>query len=396
MKIDLFTVLILFFIWTILAILARLFNLEKYGIEVYPLLIIMKSKERLKKKLYKFIEKHPKMVKIYSLLTTKLMLLLIIFSYIFLGINGYLLLANKLGVSEIVLGRFEILIPMYLNLMQLISLAIAIFLAIFPHEICHALIGLKNDMKIEEIALFSFLGLFSGGYVEFDKSEFSIEKENIPQNENKVKKEEKALIIEKLKKIKEVSAAGLGINLIILLLFIFFLLLLPTITNILYIQKGVYVVDVINGSPAEKHGIKPGMIIYAINGTKVHNVTEFIEMMRKYNNSLIILSTSDGDIAILVPSDGKIGVIISDYYAPRYKFLPNYQDMVYLITLIASIQLAVIILNAIPMFVSDGSYFLKALILEKAKSFEKAELINFILNMLGISLFILNLILSFI
>ncbi len=62
--------------------------------------------------------------------------------------------------------------------------------------------------------------------------------------------------------------------------------------------EGIYIVDVTDGSPAEKAGIQKGYIITGINGTKISNTTELQEQLAK------ISAGSTGTITVQIGNNG--------------------------------------------------------------------------------------------
>lgn len=71
---------------------------------------------------------------------------------------------------------------------------------------------------------------------------------------------------------------------------------IPYLNSKLNLESGVYVVEVIKNSPAEKAGIKKGDIIQKIDGNTLNKMSE----LRKY----IYTKTSGDEVTLLVQRSG--------------------------------------------------------------------------------------------
>jgi regulator of sigma E protease len=85
-----------------------------------------------------------------------------------------------------------------------------------------------------------------------------------------------------------------------------------------------YVVEVINGSPAETAGLLSGDIILSINGENLASSSEFIEIVSKSAgvqlNSRIVRGSDTLDLAVIPGSDGKIGISINDIFEGKSEY----------------------------------------------------------------------------
>ena len=151
--------------------------------------------------------------------------------------------------------------------------------------------------------------------------------------------------------------------------------------------QGVVVLEVLNGSPADKAGIQVGDVIMAINGVRIHDAYSFLQFMRRAPaNSTLIVSLLRGDVVVrssfhpLNASRAFLGVRTFDYYPPRawasvlthmfpwhlYNFLSWFE--------ILSVSAALI--NMLPIPVLDGNRFFEALFQVPSLQRRKIFLLN--------------------
>lgn len=76
---------------------------------------------------------------------------------------------------------------------------------------------------------------------------------------------------------------------------------IPYLNSKLNLESGIYVVEVIKDSPAEKAGIKKGDIIQKIDGIKLNKMSE----LRKY----IYTKTPGEEVTLLVQRSGIISPV---------------------------------------------------------------------------------------
>ncbi len=85
-----------------------------------------------------------------------------------------------------------------------------------------------------------------------------------------------------------------------------------------------YIQDVMKNSPAEEAGIKPGDIFLSIDGIKVQDreqVVQIISSNKERNLEIVILRNNDTIKTIVNPGiEGKIGIAISDVYTGEFEY----------------------------------------------------------------------------
>jgi len=228
-----------------------------------------------------------------------------------------------------------------------IYIGIALGIAALFHELSHAIVARSVGVKVKDAGLAFFL-FIPAAFVEPDDEEL----EKAP-----VKK--KALIY----------SAGVGANVILGLLFLGL-----TLTII----SGVAIVGVTPGSPADKSGLKPGMIILSVNGTEIKSTGDLEKVLQQLgatdpnkNVTLLFKVKYKGDIKNIIVerpanktagpcSRAKIGIYINTVYKPI-------QELGILSFLLFIINISLAVVNAAPLIIplpggsilSDGAYVLR-------------------------------------
>lgn len=85
-----------------------------------------------------------------------------------------------------------------------------------------------------------------------------------------------------------------------------------------------YIQDVMKNSPAEEAGIKPGDIFISIDGIKVHDrqqVVDIISSNKEKNLEIIYLRNDDTLKTVVNPGiEGKIGIAVTDAYTGEFEY----------------------------------------------------------------------------
>ena len=390
--------IILFTMWTIASLLAKVFKLEERGIIVYPLVVIIKSKT------FKgFIEKESlrrgKFWSNYGRISPIIAIFLILIAVMYFIFNIYYLLQRTIiFTAGVPVGSPLVpIIPFItvdIDIMLYLLLASAI--AIIPHEVAHGVIAVRNGIELKSAGFFIILGAIFGGFVEIPEDYYEKLLEEDVEDDIQIKR---------IKALKKVLAAGLLANAIL------FLILAPIVYNYnlivspFYKENGILIIKVEENSPAENAGLKSGIVIVSINNTAVHNYSQFKAIIEssKPGDTLVFETLSGEKYYVTVgsrsdnPDEPWIGVWIVNYYKSKIPFLPDmsYYTLFSFLYFAYLLQLIVIILNALPLFVTDGARLILVILKEKMKNQDMANALYYIINSSCVILILLNFVISF-
>ncbi len=234
------------------------------------------------------------------------------------GMCGYILFLLGLSARDILLSYalgyrpppgVGLLIPgmsvggMHIPLIEGI---IGLFVALFVHEVAHGVVAVREGVRVKDAGILTLLFLPIGAYVEPDERVFA-----------RASKEQKLRIL----------SAGPAANFIIATIILVTLPLLAPFGELAAAQEcqqgiGVKVLSVPQvleiGEkviPSAAYGkLKPGDIIFQVNGEDVHCAAEFLntmERLREENVERIVLGVQrDGNILYISiePVNGYIGI----------------------------------------------------------------------------------------
>lgn len=273
------------------------------------------------------------------------------------------------------LFQFQDLIPYFL---------IAICIAAVVHEFMHAFIALKEGVNIRSwgVGLLFFIPL---AFVELDDNKFNSSSTKTKLN---------------------IVTAGIFGNAIVALIS---LSLLITINNVIPIFFGtpssaieINSIDcsICNTSlcPAKIFGLRSNTIIMSINNITIKSVNEVVRILQNseigsnitlnicdYSGScsLVVLTLNahkkeNKSIPCIGISFNSVPVFISNNVPRRIIWLEN---LMFLISIITIINFSLFVINAIPLFITDGSLFLRYLsekipILNKIVSIKAIDILN--------------------
>ncbi|MET1101218.1 MAG: site-2 protease family protein [Pyrodictiaceae archaeon] len=242
-------------------------------------------------------------------------------------------------------------------------------IAIIVHELSHALAAKAEKLPINSVGLVVFLALIPGAFVEIS---------------------EEALRSTRLISRLRVYSAGVAANLI-LALAILVLALNPLMAS------GVYaaIIDVEPNSTAERAGIIPGSLILGINGSAIHGINDVTRILGNVSKrtTFIITLYRDGEhysVTVTKEPNKKIGILIvdvpkalTDVVDPITAYIIH---QVLLLTFMINYALAVI--NAAPLFITDGAKALDSLL--EAKWGKKGKEASRAIQLLTLFLLLLN------
>ena len=389
LQIILFAIMGLF----LLTVLGNILNLDKYGIQFFPLGLIVKT-EFFNKILEKMGEKGKRFWKwMYNIGKILAGLIFLGFLCYFL-VNPFLLLFN----SPAGLG-IQLLIPgVTMDFKTALLFILPFFLVIIPHEIAHAVMAKREGLKLKASGIFILLILF-GAFVEIAKESM-----------------EKATSKSKIK----VWMNGSAVNAVFGLVFLSIFLLSPHIISIGYnAPNGVLITNIYDNSPAEDSGLTKGDIIQQItainetaqptNVTLIKNVDDYYAFFTSnLNVSKLVISLLDGREIEAVPTNINpntntssttqlyLGINIYNYLPPKGNRLSVWFPYYWNIEITYTLNLCVmaVFLNLLPLGITDGDKIINEYCEIKEVEERKKKTIMRSLRLFSLLLIIINLVLS--
>jgi len=267
----------------------------------------------------------------------------------------YTMISNIMGKIGLISRGVEVqlLIPgVNITGEQLIYFIVAIAIAAFIHEVMHASVAFSHSIGVKSIG-FAIVVVLPIAFTEVDEDRFSY-----ASTKSKI----------------AVLAAGPTSNYLVALIA---LLLLGNIVG----QYGIVVLDVIPGSLAESYGIKPGDILVAMDGKPLTR-----SLLAKYLNNntypginFTLTVVSDKTVRQVTVSKPwnvtRLGIAFAnkpvDYLIEAFG-LRVALTIQFLVTWIYVVNLGLAVINAAPIFVSDGG----RIFYELLKNKKIAHLVN--------------------
>lgn len=247
-------------------------ELEKRGIEILPIGIIIRT-ERGIEKIKKLAIRFSGALKIITNTGIFLSPLIIVILFITLGAYAFTIAKApaeaKPGLSPVIPGveipGSPIFVPLWPGIIAIVSVVVV-------HEFMHALLAVVEDVRISSFGIFTIAFLPIGAFVEPDEDELA-----------------KKSLMSRLR-VYIAGSAGNFIAAIALLLFLLFIF-----NPIVFTKTDVKIMEIAKNSPAEKAGFKVGEIIISVNGIKINSAEEFLKVISQHKpGEEIIIETNKG------------------------------------------------------------------------------------------------------
>lgn len=283
-----------------------------------------------------------------------------------------------------------------ISLSELPFLLLALAIAIVVHEGCHALAAIVDDVPLKSWG-FALLLFIPAAFVEPSEEEFSKQKLSVKAR---------------------VYSAGPSAN--VVAAFTALAILVLTIPLIYSIEYGIVVLDVVEGGPAYRAGVKPNMTIIEVNGEPIGGELQYYNVLfnpQSIFNPLVEaireLEGREGEIELKVKvwnntgyqllelkvhklaNESKIGVIIYPQVTMKSKYpLFSQLEPYYLKSMmwIFLVNLGLALINATPIIVTDGGRLLTE-VMEKLFG-EAGKSASLIVQSLIVVVLILNILAS--
>lgn len=382
---DTYLILIaLFLFWITIFTLAKYLKLEKHGLEVYPFLLMYKTK-RFNNLISRIAQKSPKTWKAASTLGVAL-------SYAALG-YGILILLQNLINAFVQPQRSSPLVPIIPGITitgtSVVYVLIAIVITLVTHELAHGIAAIAEGLPIRSAGLLFFIAI-PGGFVEPD---------------------EKAMKKSSSRTRFRILSAGSATN------FATALLTLMLITNFALVISpwygppvGAMITQVTPYSPAY-FTLPSSTVIFAINGTPIFSdigLSLYLSNIKPFET--LVLDTSIGRITLITsinpqnPLRGYIGISTRPFYLPYpsvWWLGASFQNHLYLtLQWIYIVTFSVAIINMLPIYAFDGDQLLQEIMRNTVskekklkigkKSFSKRKTLINIARIAALSLLVAN------
>ncbi len=375
--------------WVAIIGTAKALRLEKRGFEIKPFMLTYKN-HSVSSTLDRIVSINRDAVSIFSNVSIVAGAVMMALAIWFLLNN----LINYFNASE-QFSEVTLLIPgvTIRSIPNLVYFLLAAPIVLVIHEVAHGIVARLEKIKVKSGGFAIIIALIAG-FVEPDEEEF-----------NRARRVSKVRVI----------AAGSTSNILFSFIIVGLLLfnpsfgniletLSPTIRSIFYNDPiGVPVVSVIEGSGAEKAGIKAGDIIVGINDIQIRTPQDLARVKLTPGEQVNVKILRDGeakDMQVIIgsasddPNRGLIGIIrdMFPYMPPKVPFWIPWPQEVYMFLLwLWMLSFFIGIFNMLPMLPLDGEKYITSLV-EKRVSDRKFKAIRIGINTLGFSLLIANIV----
>ncbi len=340
---------------------------DRKNLEVKYILIIRRSKKGLE--IFDKIAKNSKFWKILGNIGILASLYLMIFGLVNLIAISKAIIEGKITgpTGGIVLPSptsYTIFGPGYIAIPFWIWITI-VPIVIIPHEIFHGIMCRIERVKVKSFGFLLF-GIFPGAFVEPD--------------DNQIKK---LKFFGKLR----IFTAGSFVNFLVAMVLFVPFLNVGLIQNFIwpaFVEKGIYITEINKTSPAYLSGIPSNSTLTHINGKEVEiTYSDFLvgnyihKYLDKSNLTKELVLTVNGQNYTVRPDEIKLGNITRPYLGIKSKLVVKtdekffFEFFIPLLTWMWIINLAVAIVNILPIYPLDGGHVFKMFAEKITKKYQK-------------------------
>jgi membrane-associated protease RseP (regulator of RpoE activity) len=386
---DNISIIALLIAWVAIIGTAKALRLEKRGFEIKPFMLMYKN-HGVSSTLDKIVSINRGAVSIFSNVSVVAGAAMMVFAVWFLVNN----LINYFHANE-QFSEVTLLIPgvTIRSVPNLVYFLLAAPIVLVIHEVAHGIVARLEKIKVKSGGFAIIIALIAG-FVEPDEEEFN-----------------RARRISKIRVIAAGSTSNMLFSFIIVGLLLFnpsfgniLEALSPTLRGLFYNDPiGVPIVSVIEGSGAEKAGIKAGDIIVGINDTQIRTPQDLAKVKLTPGEQVNVKVLRDGELINLQvtigraeddPNRGLIGIVrdMFPYMPPKVNFwIPWPQEVFMFLLWLWMLSFFIGIFNMLPMLPLDGEKYISSLV-ENKVSDGKFKVIRIGVNVFGFSLLIANIV----
>jgi membrane-associated protease RseP (regulator of RpoE activity) len=386
---DNISIIALLIAWVAIIGTAKALRLEKRGFEIKPFMLMYKN-HGVSSTLDKIVSINRGAVSIFSNVSVVAGAAMMVFAVWFLVNN----LINYFHANE-QFSEVTLLIPgvTIRSVPNLVYFLLAAPIVLVIHEVAHGIVARLEKIKVKSGGFAIIIALIAG-FIEPDEEEFN-----------------RARRISKIRVIAAGSTSNMLFSFIIVGLLLFnpsfgniLEALSPTVRGLFYNDPiGVPIVSVIEGSGAEKAGIKAGDIIVGINDTQIRTPQDLAKVKLTPGEQVNVKVLRDGELINLQvtigraeddPNRGLIGIVrdMFPYMPPKVNFwIPWPQEVFMFLLWLWMLSFFIGIFNMLPMLPLDGEKYISSLV-ENKVSDGKFKVIRIGVNVFGFSLLIANIV----
>lgn len=359
--------------WAVLYVLARVFHLDKHGLDVQPAYFMYRSKA-LNSSIDKLAKKQPTLWKTLSNIGIAFSIGLMAFAF-------YFLINNLLRFSQVGdIGYVAPVIPgLTLSMTWLPFFLVAVVIIVLPHELAHGVMARVESIPVLSTGIVALL-VFFGAFVEPDEKEF-----------------EKASLTARLRMLSAGSATNLVTAILALIL----------LSGLFAAPAGLLIQETVPDGPLEKAGLGRWDVIQAINGTPITAYNDFSIYMRSVkagqNLSLTVLHNNQVESVLITtasaPENASRAIVglntgLGASYQPNRLGLDQYTgvNLYWTIFWVYVFAFSLAVFNMLPLYPFDGERVLYYPLERFVKKRKRALRIG--LSVFTLSLFALNIIIS--
>ena len=346
--------------WVVIFVTAKALKLEKYGFTIKPYSLTYKN-YKVQSALTKMLGRTRRGIRVFADVS-------VIAGFLMMGFAFWFLLNNIFNYFQepAEFAELTVLIPgvTLTSASAILYFLLSIPIVLVVHEGAHGIVATLEKIKIKTGGFAIFIAMFAG-FVEPDEEEF-----------DNAKKVSRLRVIGAGATANVIFALALGV---ILLTNPLFAMILPEPMLGWFYEspEGVLVLSVIEGSGAEKAGIKENDIITKINGVEIITPMDFLKVDLSPGDTAtvnVLRDTQSLEFSVVImpspddPERGLVGIMRDNNLAfkPIYNFIEwnNFQLSMFLLWL-WMISFFIVIINMLPLPILDGGKFIHTLIDKK-------------------------------
>ncbi|MEM2739314.1 MAG: site-2 protease family protein [Candidatus Bathyarchaeia archaeon] len=318
------------FILSLIYIVSRRVDLSRYGLEVGPIYIMLKT-ERTLKLLDRLIAASKKFWIVYGRIGEYIGIPLSLSAMIFLLWNLVNFLIPEGEPSPILPFLPGVTVDIELFLYLLIPVAVAMVV----HETAHGVIMKLEDIPVRSAGIFLAL-LLLGAFVEPDEESYS-------RADRRVR--------------RRILGAGSLAN---LLLGAASILIYSTLFTA---PEGLVVAEVEPNSPLSGLSVDRWTVIYSVDGVKITSIQELLEYLRGRIDMYVTVDTNTGSYIVKVSRNLSYGIGVRLYAQPYRRLLSldivplNFYTSI-LLTGVYVVNISLALFNMLPLYPLDGEGYL--------------------------------------
>lgn len=356
-------------LWVILYAASRVLPLERYGVEMSPLLLAVKTR-RLNDWIDRTARSRPRLWRALATLGALAAGGLCAGAFYFLSWNLY---AFFYAPGEA--GAVAPFIPgLTVGLELLAYILIPLIIVMFSHEVSHGIAARIEGIPIKSAGLVWAFVLF-GAFVEPDEESFK-----------------RSSWRPRVKVLSSGSAANLAVALGA------FLLMQAAFQG----PSGVIVAKVAPGGPADQAGVKAWDVVIALNDMTFTELKTLAKTLKGLgDNTTVSVVTNRGAFPTMVSQSQRNGIgatfYVLPYFMPRGMGFVNAQAVFYVfgfISAVFSLNLAVGMLNMLPLYPFDGEGYVNGLLEGLGLSGLLRKGLRYLINALAAALLFSNIALT--